>query len=261
MTEPTTVIRDNKALHNHYLRLNNNDIICGRIRLHPGEEPFLINLVERGIRMVPSGTSQLASKSKVFQTQLFKDFMVEETTPIFNRHGLLQTISRFNQTGATKVVFKQDRKNGGLGIHLFESIESLYNQIILSAVHYPFVVQPFVKNTRDIRVIIIGDYLEAYERHNAYNFRNNLHCGGNPDAFSLNGSALKLCRQVMKRGGFPYAHIDLLLTEDSNYKLMEINLRGGLRGAKMTGSEYEEKTSAIHEQAVAEWLQDPESSK
>lgn len=254
MTEPTTVIRDNKTLHNKYLQLKKNDIICGRVRLHPGEESLLISLVERGVRLSPSGTSQLASRSKVFQTQLFNDLMVDYTTVVFNRHDLLQAITSLNRRGVTKVVLKQDRKNGGLGIHLFDSIESLSNQVCFGAVPYPFVVQPLIRNGRDVRVIILGDYVEAYERHNPYNFRNNLHCGADAEPFSLDESTLDFCRMAMERGCFPYAHIDLFFTDELKYRLLEINLRGGLRGAKLTGREYEEKTSVIHEQMVENWL-------
>ncbi len=56
----------------------------------------------------------------------------------------------------------------------------------------------------------------------------------------------------MQRGDFPYAHLDLMLTHDGDYHLMEINLRGGLKGAKISGRAYQEKLKMIHEKLLKE---------
>jgi len=41
----------------------------------------------------------------------------------------------------------------------------------------------------------------------------------------------------MERGKFPYAHIDLLVTEDGHSYLSEIALNGGLKGARIRREE------------------------
>jgi len=51
--------------------------------------------------------------------------------------------------------------------------------------------------------------------------------------YNLNESQLALCREVMERGKFPYAHIDLMVTRDGRNYLSEIALDGGLKGAKI----------------------------
>jgi hypothetical protein len=51
----------------------------------------------------------------------------------------------------------------------------------------------------------------------------------------------------MQRGDFPYAHLDLIVTSDGHCHLMEINLRGGLKGAKISGKVYQEKLDMILE--------------
>lgn len=253
MTQPR-VIRSNEALRNLYNHLDKNDIVCGRIKFNQGEEPLLTDLVERGVRLIPSGTSQLLSKSKVFQTQILGEFLPPNSVAVFNQHGFMETISRFNQHGVDKVVLKLDRTNGGLGIHIFPEIESLYNHICCDNLQYPFVIQPHIQNARDIRVVIIGKYIEAYERLNQHNFRNNLHCGGEAKTFNLTDAQVKFCENVMKRGAFPYAHLDLILKEDGSFYLLEVNLRGGLRGAKLTGKEYLNKTNTIHEELLTHSL-------
>jgi len=250
LNDPPTVVRNNQTLFASYNQLKKNDIVFGRIRLNPGEEHLLTDLVDRGLRLIPSATSQLASRSKVFQARIFGDFMLPETLAIYDLHSLLLATSLYRKRQHTKVVMKQDRKNGGVGIHLFNDIEELYNQASCTACSFPFVVQPYRDRYRDLRVIILDDYVEAYERINPDNFRQNLHCGGRASPYTLNDRELTFCREVMQRGSFPYAHLDLMVTEERCY-LTEINLRGGLRGAKISGEEYRKKMHAINERQLA----------
>lgn len=247
MNDPPTIVRDNQTLFSSYHKLKKNDIICGRIRLKPGEEHLLVDLLDRGIQLLPSATSQLASRSKVFQAQLLSDFMLPGTLPIYDTHGLLSSCSLYKKLNYTKVILKRDRKNAGLGVHVFNNIEDLYNLASGVAFDFPFVIQPYEGKHRDIRVIILGNYIEAYERSNPYNFRKNLHCGGESTPCEISKEELRLCKEVMERGRFPYCHIDLMLLSTGKYYLTEINLRGGLRGAKISGKEYLTKLDELHE--------------
>lgn len=251
MKDPLTIVRNNQTLFTSYNLLKTDDIIYGRIRLNPGEEHLLTDLVERGIRLIPSATSQVASRSKTFQARIFNDFMLPNTLAVYDIHSLLLATTIYQKLGCTKVVLKHDRKNGGLGVHIFNSIEDLYNQMSCGTALFPFVVQPFQEKFRDIRVIILDDYLEAYERINPDNFRQNLHCGGKAKPIQLNDRQQDFCRQVMRRGGFSYAHLDLMLIDDEKWCLMEINLRGGLKGARISGEEYRRKIEEIHERQLA----------
>ncbi len=252
MKDPPTIYRDNDSLFTQYQQLKNGDIICGRIRLRPGEEHILTDLVERGIQLLPSASSQLASRSKVFQAKIFSDFMLPGTLAVYNTHDILKASSLYNKLQLTRVILKCDRKNGGLGVHLFNNIEDLYNHAGGETFPFPFVVQPFQQENRDIRVIILQDYHEAYERENPSNFRSNLHCGGKSTEFTLSDQQISFCHEVMQRGKFPYAHLDLMLLPDNSYRLTEINLRGGLRGAKISGRVYQEKITTIHENLLNE---------
>jgi ribosomal protein S6--L-glutamate ligase len=180
--------------------------------------------------------------------------MIPQTVVIYDIHGLLDTVSLFGHHGVGEVVLKHDRKNAGLGIHLYRNIEDVYNQAANNSIPYPFVIQPFVADSRDIRVIILDDYTEAYERQNPDNFRNNLHCGGDAEVFQLNAAQLALCNAIMKRASFPYAHLDLMITEKNEVYLAEINLRGGIRGAVIDPSSYQKKVEAIDKKLLLEKL-------
>ncbi len=214
------------------------------------EESILIDLLERGIHLIPSATAQLASRSKVFQAKIFSNFMLPGTLAIYNDHMLLEASSLYHKNEYRKVVLKNDRKNAGLGIHLFKDIEDLYNHVSGKSFEFPFVISPYQKDFKDIRVIILDNYIEAYERVNPYNFRKNLHCGGKSKSYQLDKKQLKFCKQVMERGQFNYGHIDLMLTKDNKCYLTEINLRGGLRGAQISGKSYKAKLKALHEKLL-----------
>ena len=254
LTSKARIITKNQDLPELFHKLSAGDIIACRLRLKYEEEHLLLDLVERGVQLIPSATSQLASRSKTFQARLFAPFMVPYTVVIYDIHGLLDTVSLYGHHAIGKVVLKHDRKNAGLGIHLFRDIEDVYTQAANNVLPYPFVLQPFVNNSRDIRIIFLNDYIEAYERNNPDNFRNNLHCGGEANPFLLNEKQLDLCRKVMNRGSFPYGHLDMMITEKAETYLAEINLRGGIRGAAINPGNYQKKVKAIETKLLQEKL-------
>ena len=255
MSSSPRIIHNNDDLLATYQELQAGDIITCRLRLKTEEEHLLLDLLERGIQLIPPATSQLASRSKTFQARLLAPLMIPHTTVIYDIHGILEAISLYGKNAIKKVVFKHDRKNAGFGIHLFRDIEDVYTQAANNVLAYPFVLQPFIKNSRDVRVIIIDDFVEAYERDNPDNFRNNLHCGGKSIPYKLSAEQLQLCRTAMERGSYPYAHLDLMITDKGETFLAEINLRGGMRGAAIDSGTYQTKIATLKEQLLAEKLE------
>ncbi len=244
------LITDNEALFRHYGELAAGDMVVGRLRLRPGEEHLLLDLQARGVRMIPSATSQLCSRSKVFQARILASLMVPHTAPVYDQHDMMRLVSLYTREVAGPVVCKLDRANGGSGVLRFASIEDVYSQAALGVLRYPFVVQPFVRDCRDIRIVLLGELVDAYERRNPDNFRHNLHCGGRSMPFAPSTAQLRLCRQAMERGGFPYAFVDILESEEGCW-LSEINLRGGLRGARLSQQDYLGAVEEIHQELVA----------
>ncbi len=245
MTAGPRIITDNTSLCKHYDDLQAGDIICSRIRIRPGEEHLLLDLSRRGIIAVPSLISQLCSRSKTLQARLCQWAMLPATTVIYTVHDLLEAVNLYSRERCDQVVVKLDNRNGGLGILRYHSIEDVYAQSALGQLPYPFVIQPFIDGCRDLRVIALDDYWEAYERRNPDNFRHNLHCGGQAAPYNLTNEQRDFCSRVMTQLDFPYAHIDLLLTEEADCYLSEINLRGGLRGATITSDEYQRRVGAV----------------
>jgi len=219
-----------------------------------GEESILVDLVDRGVRLIPSATSQLASRSKVFQTRLFHDLMIPLTRAIYDLNDLLETICHYEKNSITRVVVKHDRKNGGMGIHLFGNIEDVYTQAANDVLTFPFVIQPYIEQAKDIRVIMVGELIDAYNRSNSANFRNNLHWGGESEPCSLTEIQITLCKHALARGAFPYGHIDLLVTRDETTYLTEINLNGGIKGAEISTPELKRKKRQREEELLEKLL-------
>lgn len=248
------IIRSNKELTKNYNTLKKGDIVVGilgyrglTVGIRQNEEYKFLDLVERGVVLFPSALSQIVSRSKAAQASLFNEYMLQHTFVARDRRDLVVHINVYNKHGIVKVVTKQDRLDSGIGIHLWISIEQVYTQTSMYALAYPFVVQPFVLNHKDVRVIMIGDYIEAYERRNRYNFRQNLSFGGKASPYTLSQVQIDLCKMVMEKGKFPYAHIDLLITEDERNYLSEISLHGNLHGARITREEYLKKIGSLTE--------------
>lgn len=246
-SRPPRRIPDNDTLHAEFNTLAAGDVFVGRLRLKPGEENLVVDLLERGVKLFPAATAQLSCRSKVFQAKIFADFMAPHTRAVHDLHELMVTVNAYHRLGLQQVVTKKDRANAGMGINLWPSVEDVYNQASGGTLPFPFVVQPFYAGCRDIRVIVIADYLEAYWRHNPDNFRNNLHYGGSGEPAVLSGEQLDLCREVMARGGYPYGHLDLMVSAAGTTYLAEINLRGGIRGATITATEYRRRIDAVQQ--------------
>ena len=247
MTGRPRIITDNRSLLSHYHELQPGDIVRGRVRLRPKEEHLLLDLSRRGVLSVPSFISQLCSRSKTLQARLYEWAMVSGTRVIYTIHDLLEAVNDYTGHTIGEVVVKLEDKNAGLGIFRFSSIEDVYTQSALGHLLYPYVVQPLQEECRDIRVIALDDYWEAYERINPENFRNNLHCGGKSHPVELTDAQRQLCTRVMAQLEFPYAHLDLLINGNGATYLGEINLRGGLRGARITPEDYRRRVDTIEE--------------
>jgi len=254
------LVTSNEQFRQQYEHLQAGDVIVGRLRLRKGEEHLLIDLLTRGIHLIPSATAQLCSRSKVAQARLLGTYMVPGTRTIYDRHDLKEMISYCGRQGYGKLVCKLDQGNAGQGILLFHSIEDVLIQTTLGQLAYPFVLQPLLQQVRDVRVVVLAHTVIAYQRHNPWNFRHNLSRGGQCRPWSLSTEQRSLCQNIMQRAHFPYAFIDLLVDRGEQTYLSEINLRGGLRGAPIDQNVYIDAVEQIHATLLQAHLNTPARS-
>jgi ribosomal protein S6--L-glutamate ligase len=241
------IITENRILRQEFHQLRAGDVFIGRVRLKATEEHLLLDLVERGVILFPSALSQRLCRSKTFQSLVYAADMLPHTLAVHDQHDILEAVNLYRRHGIGRVVTKHDRKNAGMGILLWHDIEEVFTHATLGSLPFPFVVQPFADNCRDIRVVVLGDYVEAYTRRNPHNFRNNLHCGGQSSPCDITAEQWQLCRRVMERGKFPYAHIDLMVLENGETRLAEVNLRGGIKGARISPADYLRQVAGIQQ--------------
>ena len=242
------IVRSNRELIALYHELSAGDVFIGNLSMKFLKHPVLVDMLERGIRCLPSPPSQILNSSTVAQAFLLQQWMLPLTTVIRRRSDLIEAVSMFNKHKIGRVVTKQDAMHCGHGIRRWDSIETLYSFMALSESSYPFVLQPFREKFADIRVVIAGDYAEAYTRYNPYNFRVNMALGGTGSAIELDEKLEAFCRSAMQRGKFPFAHIDLMLLENNECYLSEIALNGGVKGARISRESLDQKKKARLEQ-------------
>jgi glutathione synthase/RimK-type ligase-like ATP-grasp enzyme len=253
------IIKGIRQLRARYDQLGAGDIFIGSVSFRHLQKTVLIDLLERGIRCLPSALSQVLNASKVAQTLVLKDWMLPHTLAIHRRLDLLDAVACYDRQGITSVVTKQDHMHCGHGVRRWENINAVYNTLGFSESTYPFVLQPRVEKLIDVRVIIVGDYVEAYSRKNPHSFRNNLSMGGRRRSFILDAKGQRFCRSAMERGKFPYAHIDLLIMDSGKIYLSEIALNGGIKGAEIDRKELNRKKLETL-QASADNLDDPKDT-
>ena len=242
------IVRSIRELKANYNELTAGDVFIGNLSLKYLKQPMLIDMLERGIRCLPSPLAQILNSSKVAQAYFLKEWMLPHTQAVWRRTDLIEAINAFARNGIGPVVTKQDGLHCGHGIRRWETTETLYSFMGLNESSYPFVLQPFQEEFTDIRVIIVGDHVESYTRSNLYNFRVNLSSGGTGSPCDLDQKTEAFCRSVMQRGKFPFAHLDLMILENGACYLSEITLNGGIKGARIGRQELDRRKKALLEE-------------
>jgi glutathione synthase/RimK-type ligase-like ATP-grasp enzyme len=252
MSSQRPLIRSITDFRRHYRRLSAGSLVVGVLPLRPGEEIKILDLVAKDVAFFPSMLSQFLSRSKAAQAEVLADYMVPGSFVAYALPDLAAHLPEFQCRNA--VVAKRDRGHLGLGVSLWPSLEALYSLASLQGLTYPLVVQPFLAAARDVRVVVLGDYIEAYERLNPHSFRKNLFQGGSSRPYTLTQERQDFCRGVMARGKFPYAILDLLLDPESGQPyLSEISFKGGLTGARLAQAEFRTRVDALEEEFCRSW--------
>ena len=139
---------------------------------------------------------QLLNASKVAQAFVLNPWMVPHTFAITRRRELLEAITAYDEMGISTAVTKADGLHCGHGVRKWDNLETLYSCLAFDDRAYPFVLQPHVADFTDIRVVIVGDYTEAYCRSNPHNFRKNLAVGGRSTSHVLAPAEEIYCRMI-----------------------------------------------------------------
>ena len=236
-----------KDLMAHHDEFGPGDIVLGEVTSASQNVAVLIDLLQRGVVCIPSPLAQLLSRSKVAQVDILGQFMHPYTVAVKRRRDLLNAMNAYSAAGIGPVVTKEEHMHCGHGVRKWDHIETVYSFRGLEKERYPFVLQPLVDRFTDVRVILVGDYLEAYTRCNTNNFRGNLSAGGTCEPYELTREQVEFCHKILDRAQFPYAHLDLQIMPDGRCHIFEIALNGGIRGSRLDRSGLEKrKVDQLH---------------
>ena len=251
MTRDPIVVRSLTELRRRYPELTAGDLVLGPLAVKPGEEIKLIDLQEREVVFFPPLLAQLVVRAKTSQAQVLRDYMLPGT---FVAYGVTDLSTRLGDARLSgPVVTKRDRAHLGMGVSIWPSLEALHSLASLQSLPFPLVVQPFLAGARDFRVVIVGEYTEAYERYNPQGFRKNLFQGGAFRPVDVTQEILSFCRRAMSRGKFPYAILDVLISPQREAYLSEINFHAGLKGSQLGQAEYRRRVKAVLEEFCNQW--------
>ncbi len=241
-------IYSSKEIRTHFQELEAGDIITGEIFAARQNTAALVDLMQRGVHCIPSPLAQLLSRSKVAQVDILGQYMLPLTMAIKRRKDLLEAVNAYASAGIDAVVTKEEHMHCGHGVRKWDHIETVYSFRGLEKEHYPFVLQPFAAGFKDVRVILVGDLIEAYARNNPDNFRGNLSGGGQYEPYDLSPEQAGYCRRIVERARFPYAHLDLQIMSDGRLYIFEIALNGGIQGSSQERSELDRRKAERIEQ-------------
>ncbi len=253
MNRKPLLVRSVIEFRRYYQELCAADAVLGPLPLRLGEECKLLDLADRGVALFPPALAQLLARSKVAQAEVLRKYMAPGTFVAYGLADMADRLPEFQAEHPGPVISKRERAHLGLGVSRWPSLEALYSLAGLQPLSYPLIVQPFIEAARDFRVVVVADDTEAYERVNPHSFRKNLYQGGSARPAELSPEHLRFCRQVMARGKFPYAILDLLVSPDGGTYLSEINLKGGLTGARLSQAEFRRRVAALAEEFCHSW--------
>jgi len=247
-------------MHFHSLSLNGNhttirellskskkgDRISCRIR-NPRFIGIFYEIESRGTDIFPPLLSQSLSISKVHQALHYVDYIVPNTQVLFRRFHIQNILRKYAEKNILKAVVKEDRASMGMGVHPCWSLNELA-WIIIHVIKPPIVVQPMLENFREFRLVILGDTIVAKEKINSDEiFWNNRIFGGVAKLITPSKEIVEFGKKMMHIGKFPWAYIDLLVTDDDIF-LSEINLSGSNAGLK------EYNLNNLKRKMIEKWL-------
>ena len=240
------IIHSVRELREHYHQLGPGDAFVGQLSFSPGEEFKVVDLMHRGVNFYPSLLSVFLSRSKILQAEVLSQYMLPDTFVAYRSIDLCRYQARY--TVHESVISKRDRKHLGMGVGRWSSLEELQRLDSLGSLPFPLVIQPFLEDARDFRVVIVGDHAEAYERTNPYSYRKNLAQCGTARPVQLTPELADFCSRIMQRGDFPYALLDILQSPDQELYLAEISLMGGLSGSSIGHEGFLQRKKLLQEQ-------------
>jgi RimK family alpha-L-glutamate ligase len=153
--------------------------------------------------------------------------LVEKDVPIIpsflvTQHNYRQLTS---QQLAYPLIVKETDASKGKGVHLIDQVEKI-GALFESTQKPTLLVQPFIENEYDIRVLVLGGVvLGAIKRSRTdeNEFRNNVSLGGNSTVYQLSEKEAELALRATEALNYSFSGVDILQAKDGRQFILEVN--------------------------------------
>lgn len=207
-----------------YLTINHDDVVFS---LRYNSLWYKKLQTEKNVQLLPHPEQIALWASKIRQAQLFNEYVVPHTKWAINIIDLLILKQYYDNHYSGELVTKPERNSGfGRDVRKWKNIDeiiSFFNQYPTK--FEPMIIQSFIDNYKDYRVIMLGEYIYTKQRKNSKKWRQNVHLGADITATTLTKKEYEFCKKILQISNLPFIYIDLMITPDHIY-LGEISLTG-----------------------------------
>ena len=181
-----------------------------------------LNKIDVVDQVLPSRFSYFDSKSYEYM------ILSNNSVPIIESWGF--RASGYNKhdlsTLSFPMVVKESDAERGEGVFLVKSSEEL-GEIIIKCKNKFLLLQPYVENDGDIRVLVIGGKAVATvkrRRKDDSDFRNNVSQGASISSFNLDEKGIEVALAAADALQYDFAGVDLIYDSNAGqYLVMEVN--------------------------------------
>lgn len=151
------------------------------------------------------------------------------TTLIARRESLVANRAIAERLITFPAVFKTNGSQGK-NVHLVHDLAELDTCIVATKNAELFIIQPFVENTFDIRILVYKDtILGAIKRTRRSSFKNNVANGAHVERYELSAEEIALAKRACTVCGIDFGGVDLVHTPEGPL-LFEVNKSPQVRG-------------------------------
>lgn len=190
----------------------------------------LHRLENAGLRLINSPTTIERTVDKYYTSSLLEDAGVPTPRTLVTER-FEQALSAFHELGGD-VVIKPLFGSEGRGMVRVSDADTAYRVLrALELGRYVYYLQQFVPHgTQDIRAFVVGGQVIAAMRREGQSWKTNVAQGGTAVGFSPDARLCEMAVRAAQAVRADYAGVDILLTEQGDYTVIEVNGIPGWQG-------------------------------
>lgn len=217
-------------------RIRAKDVDVVIPRLGAGITPYDIKVMEhfamRGVPVLNSAEACECCQDKFSTLQRLANHKIPVPKTIMSHKLIKSTSKMLSRVGGLPVILKLLKGSHGIGVILCNNAKSVNSTLeTLWKLGQDILMQEYVKNNGDIRVLVVGDKVLGAVRRKAKagEFRSNLYRGGTVRPYRMTKMLRELSLSVMRVMGLDVGGLDIL-PKKGYYPVFEVNASPGWEG-------------------------------